>query len=1109
MIKKILTTPLITLLLLATTDIYAYGEWSAKVIDVHNSKQVKYIEDYALLNTGDQWDFSEGDMEGAKISGTRTHKLSKNKLKIETTENTYLQWGDFELNDPEQGKLTIAKQWSQQAWPWVVQIKLKQTKPASKWYVDAAYHVHGKSRKKRSTAVYKGTKEKILQFDMGLANRTYNALRIGTSTPGNTVSIDWVRIVRPSLGKTFLYKFTVPGKPLAAKFAYSSNGKTIISLNGTPVKESGGMPPYTRTLGIYNDQHNIIQGENWLCVFIEGVGAYQGKPKYGDQFFFMEGAIIDDKGNNTRIKTDDAWLAGNGELNCNAHKQFSNNAKITGNIKKKWPVMGNTNNKDRIGERPYLGPIELKYSSGEYPIFKTNEDIAINVNIIGEKPDQTDIKIFTAVQKIDDINFNSHNKLAPYTEANQGLVNLGRPGAGNYELIIKYYRHGIIKDERRQEIVIVGPQITKVKNDNATSTAATEKQIDSIHFNQKNIRKVLCGTKDGDSKFVDSKNDGFFSTLAKYPEAYYTNDKLVLPPERASWCSVQFTVNELYKPHRVRVEFPEDGSRNMIFVVAEGSRFERVYNIGKGGAVVRLSTGVYTSEKNINKTSFADFFYWPNNKNATFTIVNAGRSWLDRGAITSVSISKLDHLPSLESYTNKNTNSYIGPFVERVDRTTPRLFYGGPLEARFTRELYNVEFPGYYQAWYNTINNLIEYMKYSGQNTYYAGIYMYYGGWFPSPDFEGYTSGWTNLPPGWRDGAFALMAKMFEVNNMNIVIGVQFIGDRKLNQLDTVSNAEVIEGKNSVRFITSSGEQVRGFQNQGFNFLLPEVKGEILSLAETIAKHYSGYPSVKGVTWMRQPEFARDAGGKLGQKSAIQTGYGDTTVSKYIKETDSKLPEQGKNKDRFNKRYQWLMTNEKEQWVSWRCQKVHDMDKAMYNILSKQRPDWTLWRLILKPAPEEIKKWKNNHLSFQDVYKQGGSCSDLYKNDKNIKTMQVLATGADMKYKRRSRQIASLSDDVKAFYKLAATKASLNGDDIQAHIGFGLEHVIKNKTQWPWNKMLVVGYSVPSSNEFKTILGNPDFASNGRAISIGWSDVGHFMGAEKDIQSYVIQEIAK
>ena len=51
--------------------------------------------------------------------------------------------------------------------------------------------------------------------------------------------------------------------------------------------------------------------------------------------------------------------------------------------------------------------------------------------------------------------------------------------------------------------------------------------------------------------------------------------------------------------------------------------------------------------------------------------------------------------------------------------------------------------------------------------------------------------------------------------------------------------------------------------------------------------------------------------------------------------------------------------------------------------------------------------------------------------------------------------------------------------------------------------MLVVGYSLPSPEGLSPTLGKPVKTSDGRAISIGWSDVGHFIGAEKDIQSYV------
>ncbi|MES9906388.1 MAG: hypothetical protein ABW168_27365 [Sedimenticola sp.] len=1099
MIRNTLTVLLANLSLVICIDAYAYGEWQAKVIDVKGDKHVVYKEDYAQEKINDSWDFAEGDMEGATITGAITQEIKEHRLNIRTSSNTQIRWGDFDLNAPEKGELTVGKQWSQQAWPWVVQIKLKQKMDISDWYVEAAYRVHGKIRKIKKTKKLIGKKDAILQFDMGISKRAYHSIKVGTNTPGNIVAIDWVRVVRPSLSKTYLYKFNVPGKPLSAKFAYSANGKTEFFLNEQLVKDSGGMGPYNKTLGVYEGIDNIKQGENLICLHVEGIGAYQNPPNYGDQFFFMQGTVFDDQGNSVLVKTDRAWFAQYGARQCNTRQLPLKKATVVGTIRKRWPILRNMNEKYRYDERPYQGRIELKYASGEYPIFGVDEDIALNIKLIGIGSNQPDTTITTTLRNINGRSSGNTINGKKLTGANNGIINFGSHKEGNYELIIKYYQDGSLRDERRQELVIVGPI------PQATGTTA-EKEITAILFNKKTTHKTLCGTADGKSAFINPENRSFLANLTRYPNAYYTDHQLVLPPERAAWCSVQFKVNQLYKPHRIRVEFPEGDYRNMIFAVAEESRFNYVMNVGKSGAIVRLSTGVHTSEAESTTTAYADFIYWPNNKNATFTIVNAGRAWLDRGAIRSVTVTELDDLPAFENQI-QNSNSYIGPFVERIDRSTPRLFYSGPLEARFSREIYNVEFPGYYQAWHNTISNLIKYLKYSGQNSYFAGIYMYYGGWFPSPEYEGYAKGWKNLPPGWRDGAFALMTKMFEMNQLNIILGVQFIGNRELIAQDVVSNGDALEGRRAPRFISALGNQVHGFQNQGFNFLLPEVKEEILTLAEKIAEHYSQYSAVKGITWMRQPEFPRDAGGNLGQRSPIKTGYGDYTINAYINETGSRLPDPINKKKRFVQRYRWLMDNEKEQWLNWRCKKVYETDKEIYTILSRHRPDWKFWRVLPRPVPEEIKEWMGRRLSFKDVYRYGGNCTALYENDDQMHTMRMLDIGVDRKYKKRSMQIGSLSDDAKRFFEMAATKASLSGEDIHAHVGFMFEQKIKNNTKWPWSNMLVVGYSIPSTDGLRPTLGNPDgrSAAGGRSISIGWSDVGHFFGAEKDIKSYIRQ----
>ena len=289
-------------------------------------------------------------------------------------------------------------------------------------------------------------------------------------------------------------------------------------------------------------------------------------------------------------------------------------------------------------------------------------------------------------------------------------------------------------------------------------------------------------------------------------------------PADLGWCSVQLTVGRLYAPHMLEIHYPTDRHQNAIFVLSEDTRFTNLHQVRPGDAIVRLSSGTITDGP--SGRGVARYIYWPNRKNPVLTIVNAGRGLLDAPVVDEIRMYEIDDgLPAWTPPAGSESDLMLGPFVERVDRTTARLFYDGPLEAKFTRDQIDGYFPGYYAAWFRTVANLVRYLRFSGQDTYYAGIYMYYAGWFPSPAFQGDAeSGADYLPAGWSGGAVDLMASMFRQNDLSLVLGIQFIGSRRILDADHVSDESVRKGAPSPRFVTAQGRQVEGLSGRRVQF---------------------------------------------------------------------------------------------------------------------------------------------------------------------------------------------------------------------------------------------------------------------------------------------------
>lgn len=167
----------------------------------------------------------------------------------------------------------------------------------------------------------------------------------------------------------------------------------------------------------------------------------------------------------------------------------------------------------------------------------------------------------------------------------------------------------------------------------------------------------------------------------------------------------------------------DDDERNMVFMVGEPTQYQRLPNVGPGGGLPRATPGVILWWKNIasGKMKEIQFIFWPNETTNTLTVVVADHK--ERGAASSLVIHEVTG--DLPAYQIPHTKTMIGPFVERIDRTTPMVFYAGELQGKFPYGLTDGYFYGFYSAWYTTIENLIKYLRFSGQNTYFAGVYMY------------------------------------------------------------------------------------------------------------------------------------------------------------------------------------------------------------------------------------------------------------------------------------------------------------------------------------------------------------------------------------------------
>jgi len=179
-------------------------------------------------------------------------------------------------------------------------------------------------------------------------------------------------------------------------------------------------------------------------------------------------------------------------------------------------------------------------------------------------------------------------------------------------------------------------------------------------------------------------------------------------------------------------------------------------------------------------------------------------------------------------------------------------------------------------------------------------------------------------------------------------LGVEFFGSKQLIKNDNTTEQGINAGQDTIRFITKNGKKSLG--EGGFNFLHSEVRSEMLMLAKDISERYSQYPSIKGVMWMRSPEFVPAKNDKKA-KTGIDIGYDDLSIQLFEEETGINVPEYEINATRFKKRFLWLMQNQRQNWLNWRANKSYGLLSEIKTILSRKRRDWYLWHTATWPTP--------------------------------------------------------------------------------------------------------------------------------------------------------------
>jgi hypothetical protein len=487
------------------------------------------------------------------------------------------------------------------------------------------------------------------------------------------------------------------------------------------------------------------------------------------------------------------------------------------------------------------------------------------------------------------------------------------------------------------------------------------------------------------------------------------------PQDGSSYFSYAFEVSDLSVPYLVEVEYPDNEERAIGLRI--GETVGLTGSVQKAAFVTWVGGNEYPNSP-VRQKIYA--LYWPSSPLATVEIINFDRN--TKAAASKITIYKItDDLPALK-INNEQKDRLFGLYSERAPLITTNFGQPWLVKTDLYQNLYTVEgavpggevlrghdHPGFYKDWYVTISNLIKYMKFSGQNVYLASLNSYYESYYPStiPDRDalfGYTKDYIDL-----------MAKMFENNDLSLILALQFTDNYAIRAMDTPDedwSGNPCHGTNTntIRMITKDGYQLHATPTDGgFNYFIPQVEAEVMNVLDEIGDLYSRYPAIKGICFHGAmsdfpgwSSFGRywtgdyDANGKVWSPyidSVFDVGYDDLTWAQFRVSYPSAPNYSGA--DRFHKRYIWVMTSTNmNKWISWRCEMTADQITLIKNHVNSKAPDWKIylswWDWPLNTA--ELNKWTGGTITYNAALREYGFDISLpIYNDNNVVVVRAFA----------------------------------------------------------------------------------------------------------------------
>lgn len=398
----------------------------------------------------------------------------------------------------------------------------------------------------------------------------------------------------------------------------------------------------------------------------------------------------------------------------------------------------------------------------------------------------------------------------------------------------------------------------------------------------------------GETRVIDKSIGSYRESGNTDWKAYQNaNEKLRRLLPEPSWFAYKLDVAMPQQPYLVEVDYPDDAERTFVIALRESAPLS--YSVAGG-----VDSGGEFSLT--NKMLTHSLIYWPRSRQTRIVFLTARGSL--RAAVAKIRLYRLEGGLSRLNVPAENTRSFVNWYEEGKNFSS---IYGAP-DKDATDLRIAIE------RWATVAADM-------GVNVLSPSVTVYGTTLFPSSYHKVMSTSPTN----------DILRRMLLFSEK---YGLKLLPELH-PRADELSWPYSQSQDHRPNFLVSKDGKTLNTFPFYFNPIYPSNQDWYVGLIGELVDNYKDSPALLGVN-LRLMQWQNPT---LNNFHSLDWGYDDYTVGLFQRETGIAIPVKADDPRRFGKRYDWLMANAKERWVSWRCEKIAKLYKRVVDRVQRARPD--------------------------------------------------------------------------------------------------------------------------------------------------------------------------